>query len=667
MPGPILDFIIDRSGEPQPWTTVYNGIEYSGEVISADEWEPRWEETLEDDVFFRIVFLNAAPDDPTFDLRDTRTAVCLPGTSLDLDAGPLGEDVRSIREARAAYATRPDPGGEPVQGALEEAEHLARQHVLDATTQGFAEGAVLRADGATLQPGDILPGPVTDVWIDALAEQLLADTYPLLPIDGAAFPTPLDDDGVALLFEALFNSHPTAIALECLGQFGPGLELAPPGYEDCIILDAIQEAMDEANNAVDITTLMRELTHQVGLPGPLATLYLLVFIARNTPAVQLSVQPPNSLKARDGELFLGDRITWDVLSTLQWSQEITSNLDRLSLLQPPTWRTVVPYAQQLDSLDAADDGDQQGNLMKSLQALAAEVEGLSTELGSLARDQGTPMPAGLLSDIEMLGEIAAASDPIEFYNLCVRRAASPSRLSEAATRVRELRPFAAESSNYRHMVKYLESFPVTSAPGELLLMREALQAQLALEQLVDAPSRWPALREQGEGFIRSYRAQYRAHHLEYHRRMGVLRENLDRASARVGALERLNALPAVGPAVNPELPEAYGALEGGIKPCNVAADDIDLDVQPICEACGLDTWDGPPEGEVEDCLHQLDLALETQMSRLREKLVGLVLDESGTPPVDRLLRVLRAADVDALPDALDDRVAEFLNTLLPPQ
>jgi len=217
------------------------------------------------------------------------------------------------------------------------------------------------------------------------------------------------------------------------------------------------------------------------------------------------------------------------------------------------------------------------------------------------------------------------------------------------------------------MVKYLESFPVTSAPGELLLMREALQAQLALEQLVDAPSRWPALREQGEGFIRSYRAQYRAHHLEYHRRMGVLRENLDRASARVGALERLNALPAVGPAVNPELPEAYGALEGGIKPCNVAADDIDLDVQPICEACGLDTWDGPPEGEVEDCLHQLDLALETQMSRLREKLVGLVLDESGTPPVDRLLRVLRAADVDALPDALDDRVAEFLNTLLPPQ
>lgn len=36
MPGPILDFIIDRSGEPQPWTTVYNGIEYSGEVISAD-------------------------------------------------------------------------------------------------------------------------------------------------------------------------------------------------------------------------------------------------------------------------------------------------------------------------------------------------------------------------------------------------------------------------------------------------------------------------------------------------------------------------------------------------------------------------------------------------------------------------------------------------------
>ena len=44
-----------------------------------------------------------------------------------------------------------------------------------------------------------------------------------------------------------------------------------------------------------------------------------------------------------------------------------------------------------------------------------------------------------------------------------------------------------------------------------------------------------------------------------------------------------------------------------------------------------------------------------------------MLDESGTPPVVRFLRVLRAADVDALPDALDDRVAEFLKTLLPSQ
>jgi hypothetical protein len=55
------------------------------------------------------------------------------------------------------------------------------------------------------------------------------------------------------------------------------------------------------------------------------------------------------------------------------------------------------------------------------------------------------------------------------------------------------------------------------------------------------------------------------------------------------------------------------------------------------------------------------------MARLRERFVGLVLDEAGTPPVERFLRVLRAADVGALPDALDDRVAEFLKTLLPPQ
>ncbi len=328
MPGPPLKLIIERSGEPKPWFTVYNGIKYLGEVVSNDGWEPRWGQSLDGDSFFRIVFLNAAPDDPTFGLRDSRTEGCLPGTSLDLDAGPSGQGIRSIREARTAYATPSNSG--------------------------------------------------------------------------------------------------------------------------------------------------------VGIAG--------------------------------------------------------------------------------------------------------------------------------------------ASDEIEFYNMCLRRAASPARLGEVAGRVRELSPLAAESSKYQ---LYLESVPVTPASGELLLMREALQAQLALEQLMDAPTWRPALCEQGEGFIRSYMTQYRAHHLEYHRRMDVLREGLDRALPRVGALERLNALSAAGTAVNPELPEGYRALVGGIEPCAVAFDDIDLDVQPICEACDLNTWDGPPKAEVEDCLHQLDLALETQMSRLCEKLVGL--------------------------------------------
>ncbi len=113
-------------------------------------------------------------------------------------------------------------------------------------------------------------------------------------------------------------------------------------------------------------------------------------------------------------------------------------------------------------------------------------------------------------------------------------------------------------------------------------------------------------------------------------------------------------------------PQPWVTVYNGIEyPCEVIGDKVALGSQPVCEACGLDTWGNPPEAVVEDCIHQLDLALETQMSRLREQLVGLVLDESGTPPVERFLRVLRAADVDAFPDALNDRVAGFLKTLLP--
>ena len=678
MPGSTMEFLVHPSGEPQPWTAVYNGIAYPGEVVSSYVWEPKWGEPLGGDTFFRIVFLSAAPAEPDFNLRDSRTAVCLPGKSFDLDAGPLGAEVRSIREAGAAYATRPGEGAQSLGGALAEAEQLAQQHMLDDAAQGFAEGTVIRSDKTVLQPGDLADGPVTQVWVDALAERLLADAYPLIPNDGASFPSPLDTDGVALLFQALFASHPTADALDVLRGFAPWLGLTPPGYEGCSVLDAIQEAMDAANNAVAISTLMDLLTRQVGLPRPLATLFVLVFIARNTPGVQASVGPQSNLRTRERNLFLGDRITWDVLSTLEWSHEIVSSLSTLTLLQPPTWLTVLPYAQQVVidvSFDATGDApfeatsevEQQAELMSSLQALQGEVDHLSTELRSLSRVQGTPLPAALLGDMDILREVAAAGDYIGFCTMCVRRAASPTRLGGALGRVRGIKAFAAERSHYQNMVKCLEAVPVAYAPGELLLMREALLAQLALGQLVEAPSRWAALRGQGDGFIRQYITQYRAHHVEYHRQMVVLRERLDRAETRISALERLNGLAVVGPAVYPELPEAYRALEQGIHPCGVAGDNIAVDRHPICKKCGLNTGGPPPEAEVEDCLHQLGLALETKMARLREQLVGLVLDESGTPPVERFLRVLRAADVDALPNALDDRVAEFLKTLLPSQ
>jgi len=466
----------------------------------------------------------------------------------------------------------------------------------------------------------------------------------------------------------MFASHPTADALEAFRDFGPGLELAPLGYDGCPILDVIQEVMAGEGNKVGVSALMDRLTHEEGIPNPLATLYLLAFIARNTPAVQVSVHENNSIRTNEGAAFQGDCITWDVLGSIAWGPELVDALDVLSLLQPPTWRTVSPYFERVSGAAAESNNDeQQAKLMDSLKELAIETTEIASGLDSLSKAQGGPLPALLLTDIETLRAVAAANDFVEFYRACVQHAGSPPRLGEALDRVRGLKAFAAEGAHYQTMVAYVESVPATGRPGELMLIREALLAQLTLSQLLGAPSRWPALREQGEGFIRQYTVQYRAHHVEYHKQMAVLWERLDRASGRVGALARLNGLSAVDAAVNPELALEYSSLEQTIQPCDVAGDRIALETRSTCKECGLDTWGVPPIGDVDDCLHKLELALETQMARLRERFVGLVLDEAGTPPVERFLRVLRAADVDALPDALDDRVAEFLKTLLPPQ
>ena len=249
MPDSTLEFLLTASREPQPWTAAYNGFEFPGEVISANEWNPRWGELLVGDLFFRIVFLSAPAVDAAFELQDSRTGVCLPGTTLGMDAGPLGSEVRIFIKQKTAYDMRPRGGTDPLQSALEEAERLAQNHLLDAATQRFAAGTVTLSGGHVSGAGDIDFGPVTGYWIDILAERLLADAYPLIPIDGQSFPYPLDAPGVSLLFQAMFASHPTVDAIGILRGFGPGLELAPPDYANCPILDVIHEFMAEEGNA----------------------------------------------------------------------------------------------------------------------------------------------------------------------------------------------------------------------------------------------------------------------------------------------------------------------------------------------------------------------------------------------------------------------------------
>ena len=90
-------------GVPQSLT--HQGLQYSGEVLLSDQWDPAWGRALEGDVYFRIVLLRHRRNVPSTDVYDSRIAVCIPGRGPSRLRGRVSKDLAALKETQALYMT----------------------------------------------------------------------------------------------------------------------------------------------------------------------------------------------------------------------------------------------------------------------------------------------------------------------------------------------------------------------------------------------------------------------------------------------------------------------------------------------------------------------------------------------------------------------------------
>ena len=632
----------------QPVSAVYGGIRYAGELVRATAWEPSLGSALDGDAYFKVVFLESPPAPPAGDLRDGRIAVHVPGPPSPARQRAEAE-LRTLREAQAGYAA-------DVGDALAAQAHEIEEHVVEEWSASFRDGQVVASPALDLDLAAVFATGYWSAWAERIGQALLARAYPALPVDAGKLSGPMrPDEDAPALFE-IVRAEGSEVGSVALDAFGPALGIVRTGrgtvdLSHCGGVDLVAAEAEQHSGAA----LGHRLAHGLGLTYPLATLFLLLYVLRESTEVRLAAA--HRLRLRGGAALDEPRITADVLRDLAWRARFWADVDGIGPAGAPG---AAGSGEYLEVLGLADD--------------------------TALRDWLATMSDGLLSVTQHLIELAAAQDreldAVEAAALArVRRLIQVEDASEVGARAQELfggvGPFRADmelwtawreglehAAALTGAIAFLERATVDEARRDLAMERETLASRLRNPALLTSPQQWPALAEAAHRFSQAYANAYVEHHDAYHVQMEVLAHRMADVVTQGRALARLNAVPELGRPISPGLPGLCEELLSVVRTCGAAPNPDAIAGDAVCHSCAVHLDAAPPTAEVELLASSVGEALGEQNARLARAIAHRLLKREANERLDRFIQVVEVSDLSGLASVLDDELTAFVGALL---
>lgn len=658
-------------GHSQPWGATHLGLPYHGEVIVASKWADAWSQPLASGWFFRIVLLTTRQRTTSWDLKDSRIVVCVPDRDLLAQRQGVDRERRSIAEARGLYVTRRQTGGSDLRSSLEQRESELEGEFLQTCTLSYASGRIASAVGLHIEPGQVFRSPDPAHWLQALASAALAGTYPSPPVEHRAFDRPLRDDDLPHLFSGLVSEAGRPWSQAALGSFAVGLGLATrdnPSTVDplhCAVFQLIRRELERPGPGVPFPVLAQSLGHSQGLPLSVVALFLLAFVKHAQPEVEVDLAPDNSLVTGNGAAFVGDRLTRDTVGMVRWSVELPLFLTRLHLPEPPTWNTALPFVRavhpEAERASPQEVAASEASLISRLRGLADSARQAMESVDSLA---GQNVGWDVESRLRSLVNLGSSADYREFYQRAregfhgIDSLVAEGRLPARVDGLMAIFPEIAATR------AYLGGLSLGPGQGALELDLQALQYETEPAHLLENPALWPAIQARYSRLKRAYADLYRHHHATYRRDSASLWARLQHSLPAVEALEQLNTIPELGPPAGSELPGRFEQLNVGIRWCDAQEEELPLEQSPICPHCGLRPSEALPSQRVEAFLVDLEQALREQNRRLSLHGIQGILARSGEDTVEKMIKIVRMADLGPLTNVLSPQVVQFLRTFL---
>ena len=666
-----LRFDSEIVGQPQARLVSHRGLQHRGEVIVADTPDPEYGRPLDLYLSFRIVFFTVPRRIPVGQIRDPRVAMAVPRRVPDPTRQTLNREISAIREAKERYITAADPDAHALRASIEEREVSLRGELARRDALSYSQGRIYTRPGITIHPGEIFVEENADYWASRLADKVLLAVFPRLPFDHAALQFTLTAGHLASLYRGAFCRDPRAA--EMVRGLGPVLGLtrreAPTTFDagDCPVVDIIRSAMESHGGQMRAEELLRLLVERHGLNYALSTLYVLAFVRQ--ARAEVGLRPGHSVRSLRGRLFLSDRIAWDTVQEVSFSEELADSLTQVRLRPSQTWNAALPYAallvQGLQMGDEVDVPPQERRLLEALAGLARRLEASRKGISALASRLDESADRALAT-MDRLQALCVSRDYRTFHSNARSGFEGPSGLRRALdvyARLEQLSDLAPAITRARD---YLDEMTFGREHRDLQLQREALVGRIALDSLTVNPALWSSIREGYQALRRRYTAAYVSHHHRYRQEAIELGHRLERWRPQVEALARFNEVPELGGPFETDVPRRFVDLADSTKTCPVGDADLSLEEAPHCRACMVRLSDEVPKGEAELLCRAAKRAMQEYNRRLSSRGVREILAHPAREPLDKFINLVQVSDLSALANVLDDDVVEFLRRFAKP-
>jgi hypothetical protein len=222
------------------------------------------------------------------------------------------------------------------------------------------------------------------------------------------------------------------------------------------------------------------------------------------------------------------------------------------------------------------------------------------------------------------------------------------------------------------MRNYLEGTSLTSGYNdeadrdrdlvELETECQMLMAAVTPAMLAGGGRNLDALEARFHKFKWTYVQHYRAAHERLRaelERLGPMAHDVRRY---LEALRRLNAIAMLGPSEGAEVAIEMATLDGRLSPCGSA---LAPEVTPCCTQCGFRLGTMSPHDAINSLFARARRAIEIKLAALSQHAIArLIRQHDLNHRLEGFLKIIQAAQTDALIGVLDDQLADYLARLL---